>query len=72
MWRLNGSVGRVSGGVGSVGWDVVEDRVLICIQVLYVLGQPSVHHTYVCANPHMYVSMCMYQSTCTYTHYTQI
>ena len=46
--------------------------VLTCIQVLYVLGQPSVYHTmHVCTNLHMYVCMCTQVHVHTYTTYTR-
>ena len=46
--------------------------VFICIQVLYVLGQPSVHHTiHVCTNLHMYICMCTQVHVHTYTTYTR-
>ena len=48
--------------------------VLTCIQVLYVLGQPSVHHTHVCtikpAYVRKYVGVCTNVHVHTYIHYT--
>ena len=57
MWRLNGSVGRLSGGVWGVGWDVGRSLDMYT-------GKERTGTTQ-CA-------ICMYQSTCTYIHYRQI
>ena len=55
------------GGVGSVGWDVGEAGIG-CIQVLDVLGQPSVHHNYACMHKPAYVPKYVYEPKYIYIH----